>query len=303
MRTRRGFTLIELLVVMAVMATLIALLLPAVQQVRESARQTSCRNNLKQFGLALHSYHDAHGVFPPSSTNDVEQGGWIGDPLRRHLHSWSHLILPQLDQGPLYEQIDFNLSAFHPQNHAVAATQLAVFRCPSYTGQAVSASENYTRFATDYAITNYVGLGATTPGHLYGQNTGLFRPDGVLHPLGSYNTEEIDDGLSNTLLVSETREEQMAVRADGGTAAVTAMRYDEGNSPTYAGPQIALNYTPYFDYFNPRAEWGPSSRHPGGAMHLVGDGGVRFLSQHIAARLYRALVTRDGGEPDAGEAL
>lgn len=303
MRTRRGFTLIELLVVMAVIATLVALLLPAVQQVRESSRQTQCRNNLKQFGLALHSYHDAHGVFPPSSTNDVEQGGWIGDPLRRHLHSWSHLILPQLDQGPLYEQMDFRLPAFHPRNHAVAATQLAVFRCPSYTGPMVSASENYTRFATDYAITNYVALGATTPGHLYGQNTGLFRPDGVLHPLGSYNTEEIEDGLSNTLFLSETREEQAAVRADGGMAAVTAMRYDEGNSPTYAGPQISLNYTPYFDYINPRVEWGPSSRHPGGAMHLVGDGGVRFLSQHIAGRVYRALVTRDGGEPAAGEAL
>jgi prepilin-type N-terminal cleavage/methylation domain-containing protein len=208
MRTRRGFTLIELLVVMAVIATLIALLLPALQQVRESARLTQCRNNLKQFGLALHSYHDAHGVFPPSSTNDVEQGGWIGDPLRRHLHSWSHLILPQLDQGPLYEQMDFKVSAFHPRNHAVAATQLAVFRCPSYAGPTVSASENYTRFAADYAITNYVAIGATTPGHLYGQNTGLFRPDGVLHPLGSYHTEEIEDGLSNTLFLSETREDR-----------------------------------------------------------------------------------------------
>lgn len=303
MRTRSGFTLVELLVVMAVIAVLIALLLPAVQMVRESARQTQCRNNLKQFGLALHAYHDTHGLFPPSSTSDVEQGGWIGNPLSRHIHSWSNLILPQLELGGLYQQCDFNVSALHPNNHAVAAAQPAVFRCASYAGPKVSASANYTRFAADYAITNYVALGATTAGHLYGQNTGLFRPDGVMHPLASYNTEEVDDGLSNTLLLSETREEQSAVRVDGGMAAVTAMRYDEGNSPTYAGPQIALNYSPYFDYFNPRADWGPSSRHPGGAMHLVGDGGVRFLSQHIAGSVYRALVTRDGGEPSAGEAL
>ncbi|HUQ68739.1 MAG TPA: DUF1559 domain-containing protein, partial [Planctomycetaceae bacterium] len=232
-----------------------------------------------------------------------EQGGWIGDPLARHIHSWSHLILPQLEQGPLYQQLDFHVSAFHPNNHDAAAAQPAVFRCPSYAGPKVSDSENYTRFAADYAITNYVALGATTAGHMYGQNTGLFHPNGAMHPLSHYHSEEIEDGLSNTLLLSETREERMAVRADGGTAAVTAMRYDEGNSPTYAGPEISLNYTPYFDYINPRADWGPSSRHPGGAMHLVGDGGVRFLSQHISGSVYRALVTRDGGEPAAGEAL
>ncbi|MDZ4685623.1 MAG: DUF1559 domain-containing protein [Planctomycetaceae bacterium] len=247
-RGGRGFTLIELLVVMAIIAVLIALLLPAVQQVRESARQTQCRNNLKQFGLALHTYHDTHGGFPPSSTSDVEQGGWIGDPLRRHLHPWSHLILPQLEQGPLYQQLDFHVSSLHPNNHAVAAAQPPLFRCPSYAGPKVSDAENYTRFGLDYAITNYVALGATTAGHMYGQNTGIFYPNGAMHPLSHYHSEEIEDGLYNTLLLAETREEHTAVRCDGGVAAVTAMRYDEGNSPTYAGPEISLNYTPYFDY-------------------------------------------------------
>lgn len=78
--------------------------------------------------------------------------------------------------------------------------------------------------------------------------------------------------------------------------AVVAMRYDEGNSPTYAGPELALNYRPYFKYDNPDVEWGPSSQHAGGAFHLFGDGGVRFVSQFISVRVYTAMTTREGGE-------
>jgi prepilin-type N-terminal cleavage/methylation domain-containing protein len=299
-RTPRGFTLIELLVVITLIAVLVGLLLPAVQQAREAARRSQCQNNLKQFGLALHNYHDLFSVFPPSSTSDVEQGGWIPNPLARHIHSWASLVLPQLDQSALHQQMDFHVSALHPHNQAAAATQLAVFRCPSYSGPRVSGDPHYTRFGAAYAITNYVALGGTTAGHLYGQNSGLLLPDGVIHSLSSNATSDVRDGLSNTLLLVETREERTAVRVDGGTAAVMAMRFDEGNSPTYAGPEIALNYTPYFEYVNPRADWGPSSRHTGGAMHLVGDGGVRFLSNSIDAGMYRALVTRDGGEPIDG---
>ena len=92
----------------------------------------------------------------------------------------------------------------------------------------------------------------------------------------------------------------MSVWIDGGTAAVVALRYDDGNGPTYAGTGIALNYRPYFDYSNPRAEYGPSSMHIGGAMHLLGDGSVRFISQNIAASVYVSLTTRNGGEVIGG---
>jgi prepilin-type N-terminal cleavage/methylation domain-containing protein len=300
---RRGFTLIELLVVIAIIAILIALLLPAVQQAREAARRTQCRNNLKQLGLALHNYLDTHRVFPPSNTSDVEQGGWIGNPLSRHIHSWTSHLLPYLDQSPLYQRIDFNVSSLHPNNLPAGATQLAALKCPSYTGPAVSADPNYTRYAPNYALTNYVAMGATTAGHLYGGNTGLFVPDGFMYPLSKTSSRDITDGLSNTIAVAETREERHAAWIDGGTAAVMSMRYDAGNSPTYAGPQIALNYTPYFDYANPRALWGPSSRHVGGAHHLFGDGGVRFISENVATIVYRGVTTRSGGEVQASEAL
>ncbi len=300
---RSGFTLLELLVVIAVVATLVGLLLPAVQQVRESARQSQCRNNLHQFGLALHNYHDVHRVFPPSSTNDVEQGGWIGDPSARHLHSWCDQILPQLDQMPLYNQIDFGVSSLHPNNRAAGEVQLAVFRCPSYAGEKVSRHRNYTRFGPAYSITNYVAMGATSAGAIYGGNTGLFLPEGILYPLSSVAMREIDDGVSNTFLMVETREENHAVRVDGGMMAVVSTPYDEGNSPTYAGSQIALNVTPYFEYSNPQVKWGPSSQHSGGAMHLFADGAVRFVSNSISRRTYMGLTTRAGQDAATVDAV
>ncbi len=293
---RHGFTLIELLVVIAIIAVLMALLLPAVQQAREAARRTSCRNNLKQIGLALHNYLDVHRVFPPSSTSDVEQGGWISNPVSRHIHSWASLLLPQLDQGNLFNTIDYNVSSMHPANLPAASTLIAAFRCPSYTGPDHSQDANYTRFSNRYAIQNYVAMAGSDVGHIYGQNSGLFKPDGTMHTLSSNGPRDVTDGLSNTVVIVETREEKMMVWIDGGTAAVVALSYDEANSPSYAGAKIALNFHPYFEYVNPRSEYGPSSQHPGGAMHLLGDGSVRFISENIDRRQYVGLATRAGGE-------
>ncbi|REJ91617.1 MAG: DUF1559 domain-containing protein [Planctomycetota bacterium] len=298
MQRRSAFTLIELLVVIALIGLLVALLLPAVQQAREAARRTQCRNHLKQIGLALHNYHDQFGVFPPSSTNDVEQGGWIGDPLSRHLHSWSSLLLPHLDDGNLYRSIDYNVSSLHPNNRDAASHIVSTYRCPSYVGADFSDDPNYTRFGDRYAIQNYVAMGGSDVGHIYGQNTGLFDPDGTIYPLSSHDAADVTDGLSNTILVAETREERMMVWIDGGTAAVVARRYDGANSPTYAGPEISLNYSPYFDYSDPYSEWGPSSQHEGGAFHLYGDGSVHFLSDHISADVYVAAATRASHEID-----
>lgn len=295
---RTGFTLIELLVVIGIMAVLIALLLPAVQQARETARRASCMNNLKQIGLALHNYHELHRRFPPSSTSDVEQGGWIGNPQSRHIHSWTSLLLPQLDLSTVSNAIDYDVSALHPNNYEIAGKVLPVFRCPSYSGRDHTNDPHYTRFGTPFAIQNYVAMGSSDVGHLYGQNSGIFRPDGIMHPLSSNGTRDVTDGLSHTIQIVETREEKMMVWIDGGTAAVVARRFDESNSPTYAGPEIALNYRPYFEYSDPRSEWGPSSQHVGGAFHLFGDGGVRFISENISAQVYVNASTRNGSETD-----
>jgi prepilin-type N-terminal cleavage/methylation domain-containing protein len=300
---RCGFTLIELLVAIAVIAILISLILPAVQQAREAARKTQCRNNLHQYGIAMHSYVDGHKLFPPSSTSDVEQGGWIGNPLSRHLHSWHTMTLPQMDQGTLYQQVDQKVSSFHPNNRNVARARLPFQRCPSYSGRVFSADEHYMRFSPEFATTNYVAMGATAPGVIYGGNTGLFTPDGVMFPISSTRIEDITDGTSDTFLLVETREEDYSVWVDGGVMAVVATTYDEANSPTYAGKGLALNHTPYFEYESPYVKWGPSSMHTGGAFHLFADGGARWVSDNIDKRLYLAMVTRSGKEPNAAGAV
>ena len=126
LRRRSGFTLIELLVVIAIISVLIALLLPAVQQAREAARRTQCLNHLKQIGLALHNYEDAHRLFPP---------GWVSSDTNGF--SWMARILPQLDQGNLFQKIDFTQASHaSPPNLSVLQTPLNFFRCPTDTAGA-----------------------------------------------------------------------------------------------------------------------------------------------------------------------
>lgn len=293
---RSGVTLIELLVVIAIIGILVALLLPAVQHARETARRTSCSNNLRQIGIALANYESFFKLFPPSSTSDVEQGGWIAQPERRHIHSWLSLILPQLEQSSLADQMDYNLSSMHANNLPVASRVIRIYRCPSYSGADFSRDPNYTRLSGRYAIGNYLAVAATDVGHIYGQNSGLYEPDGTMYPQSHTKMSDIGDGLSNTVVAVETRESKMAVWVDGGTAAVIALRFDELNPPTYAGLEHALNYTPYFNYTNPRSDYGPSSMHPGGALHLLGDSSVRFIADTVSATTYAALATRKGGE-------
>lgn len=122
---RRGFTLVELLVVIAIIGVLVALLLPAVQAARESARRTQCGNNLKQLGLAVHNYHDSFNYFPPGG---VSYGACCATPTYQ---TWSLAILPHMEQKPLYDRYDFNLPNEDPVNHAVVQTFLKSQICPS----------------------------------------------------------------------------------------------------------------------------------------------------------------------------
>lgn len=136
-RLRRAFTLIELLVVIAIIAILIALLLPAVQQAREAARRSQCKNNLKQLGLAMHNYHDTFNLFPHNHGRVEYPGNPINRDTTTHEMSWYVMALPYMDQAPLYNNMNFNLSGAN-QNHnmfggnwELATTVLPVLICPS----------------------------------------------------------------------------------------------------------------------------------------------------------------------------
>lgn len=125
-QTRRGFTLIELLVVIAIIGLLIALLLPAVQQAREAARRSQCRNNLKQVALALHNYESTHGVFPGGSMYVV-----VGTDTISNACAWGRSILPFLDQAPLANQLNPSQSPFTGTNLSLISTSIPGYRCPS----------------------------------------------------------------------------------------------------------------------------------------------------------------------------
>ena len=165
-KRRSALTLIELLVVLVIVAALIALLLPARRQARDSARRSTCKNNLKQIGLALHNYAETYGAFPPAYTVDAN-----GKPL----HSWRTLILPFVEQAPLYAKIDLTKPWDDPVNvEAAQSMPHSVYKCPS-----VDAPPGFTTY-----------LAVTGPGS-------CFQP-GQPRPFS-----EITDGLSNTLLVIE----------------------------------------------------------------------------------------------------
>lgn len=290
-----GFTLVELLVVIAIIGILIAMLLPAVQAAREAARRMSCGNHLKQIGVAFHNYLDNHGVFPPSDTSPFQSNEFLGDPTRRHIHCWRSLILPFLEQQDLHDAMDFEVSPLHANNLPIAGRMPPVYRCPSYTGPEFTKHQDYTRYSPTCAIANYVGMGASDVGHIYAATPG-YEPDGAVFPQARIRPRDVTDGLTNTVFATETREEEHMVWVDGRTSSVVASPYDRSNPPSYRRPELGLNYTPFFDYTNPRVNWGPSSLHPGGAMHMMGDGSVHFLTNEIAAALYLSLSTRAGGE-------
>jgi prepilin-type N-terminal cleavage/methylation domain-containing protein len=304
MLRRRGFTLIELLVVIAIIAVLIALLLPAVQQAREAARRTQCKNNMKQLGLALHNYESSTRVFPPSSTSTFGKGCWqwtaagsATDP-NMHLHSFASLILPYIDAGNLYNNLNYNVSALDPANRAAASTVLPFYKCPSFAGTPYSTDAYYTGTpinSTTYALRNYTAMGAKNVLGLSG--AAGTSPEGVMYPLSKNGFRDITDGSSNTLLLAETRDQGAPVWIDGSAATFVARWFNGAAGPPYAGTSSSINYKNYYVGGGGINQiYGPSSQHTGGAHHLMGDGAVRFISENIDVNTYDALVSRNGGE-------
>lgn len=210
MRAKRtGFTLIELLVVIAVIGILVALLLPAVQQAREAARRTQCRNHLKQLGLALHNYHDAHQIFPPGWMWSLTPGAGDG----ANGATWAIFLLPYLELTPLYNELNFrtSLHSNQPNYYVLENATLPVFKCPS--------SPRPSHFATHRAswnLSEYIPLPVLDYAGNAGSGVdpsgnpivlwGILSPsvlDGVFYGNTAARLRDVTDGTSTTIAFGE----------------------------------------------------------------------------------------------------
>lgn len=281
-----GFTLVELLVVITLIAVLIALLLPAVQQAREAARRTQCKNNLANLSIALHNYQSAFTRLPPGVVNDT---GPIQTAENGYHMSWWVQLLPQMDQTPLAQRIDFSVGAYAPENSQVRSTKMPILWCP--TDQPVG--------NVDIVRANYMGCigGENVPIDV--DNSGLFFLN------SSVGYEEIRDGASNTILLGERRRDDLPTGEELG--------WMSGTSATLRNTGVPINVVnsdrvvnPYGGGFDPQqlheppplglATGGFSSFHTGGAQFGLADGSVRFLSENIDPNLFQNLGRREDGE-------
>jgi prepilin-type N-terminal cleavage/methylation domain-containing protein/prepilin-type processing-associated H-X9-DG protein len=227
---RRAFTLLELLVVVAIIAILAALLLPAVQQAREAARRVQCRNHLKQIGLAIHNYHDAHSTMPPGRMRSLVDGAG------RCYSAYAHL-LPMLDASPLYNRIDFNADPDDPAKNGIALGQtIPFFLCPSDSYRILQ-SNVAGGVIVDSAVHNYpLSTGTTYP--LSPRNPGGVQVTGVFYENSRTRFADLTDGASNTVCVSETVKAEGGPNTWDGVSKTNGFVLTRGNDNSTNGPEL-----------------------------------------------------------------
>ena len=310
--------MIELLVVISIIAVLIALLLPAVQAAREAARRVQCVNNLKQIGLALENYHDALGTFPMSyaARSPFKDGatdtapGW----------GWGTLILPQLEQGPLANAVNFTIPVEDPRNSTVIATRLNAYLCPSdpIPGGAFPVSDASGNLVAMMAPTSYA---ACVGNDLADSTTGLNNDglgNGILFRNSGIRIADVTDGTSQTITVGE-RAWSITSGPWAGVATNGVIRRGPANSCPSTGALFYLAASLVQAHCNVlNTDTDPdgglddySSRHPGGANVVFADGSVHFLKNVLrnsgtrpdgstlsspTSLVLQALGTRAGGE-------
>jgi prepilin-type processing-associated H-X9-DG protein len=312
--------MIELLVIISILGVLIALILPAVQKVRETANRMQCANNLKQFSLACTQYHMERGAYPPGGLCLPNDANWSNLDWNANKGTWLVYTLPYMDQEPVYQRIP-NLKV--PYFNSIGAAEragvlphhFAALRCPSDSFAPAGPYSNYAGSLGPQCLDDKCGFNpfaqycnkpawgyksskedASTP--ILSLTRGTFARGGA-----KISLSDVSDGASCTLLLGE-----------GLPAEVNHMR--DTSWYTLYGTQtlstiIPINYPisatdqswcgsesagPAHSMTNNNVSWGFKSRHPGGANFSFADGAVRFLSQGIDHKLYQLLGCRDDGQ-------
>jgi len=329
-----GFTLIELLVVIAIIAILIGLLLPAVQKIREAARRMQCSNNLKQYGLALHNYHDVNSMLPrggmmgyipppPATQNrDYAPDGWQTGDWGSDQGSWQVYVLPFMEQDNMFRQINVNHNVRNSVGAGInnipgPARRVKYMRCPSddyqldqpWTNYAGSLGPQCLAEACGFAPNQVwcqpessgVGGGLAGMGYSWSPDHGNAWSNsdirGMFNRLGAMMTLSVPDGLSNTIFVGETLPAQHDHFTNVGW-------WHFNGAGVGASTIVPMNYNSSGTNWcspantfrgNWNIAWGFKSKHSGGANFLFGDGSIRFVRETIDHRTFQLLGCRNDG--------
>ena len=310
---RRAFTLVELLVVIAIIGILVSLLLPAVQAAREAARRTQCVNNLKQYGLAMHNYHDSHGALPP--------GGIPWGHPRWKMRTYVVFLWPYLEQSTLADAYAEDQNWWEDPNAkfnalgGVTASQVSLYHCPSDRPDAyVTVPNDFFRVRGNYVVS----VGSTIAGpadKVTEANSAPFKWNDVWTP-GKLNAKkpakfsQITDGLSKTMAMSEVlvplQDSDVDSRGDIMSADAGSWFFTTNNTPNTSVPDVnGWNWCVSLPEFNrpctatgnfSQISTAPRSSHPGGVHALLLDGSVQFVEEFVELAVFRAMGTSRGGD-------
>ena len=331
-RRKKGFTLVELLVVIAIIGILIGMLLPAVQQVREAARRTECGNRIRQLGLACHNFESSRMRLPAGGTNNAAPFGT--GAVSPGGHSWMAAVTPFLELSAISDQCRFNEQEYDAQEiiDTLAQTLVPTFKCPSSPLEEFTANRNLPGMIADYvAISGHIGgfgglegpeSSSEVQDGQFRDTFGIIAQNGVFFNNSEIGFEDIFDGTSNTLIISEISD-FIFIGPGEGRGYRPGGRGEQTNEnsvgwhagwQTNTSPDYLLNCTTlrYLNnpgeslLFSPEPNDGVHFRgynaplrsaHPGGVQALMGDASIRFLQDSVSLTILAQLANRNDGLP------